>query len=117
MARWISRASGTPAVAVETEVAVVAAGPQLPLAAEQHRQQAHRRVELEQHRLARRLVVLVPRRQQADLRRPELRRPVDHRQLAAAGAAGVISPAAQTRTAPLILDSPKWLAIPTVCRR
>ena len=60
--------------------------------------------------------------------RAELRRLVDHRRLAlvvdrkrlplaAVGAAGVISPAAQTRMAPLILDSEKWPAMPTACRR
>ena len=127
-ARWIFRACGTPAVVVGTEVAVVAAAPQLLQAAEQHPQQARRLVE----RVPRPVVELAP-RQQGELvphrQRAELRRLVDHRRLAAlvvdrrrlplaaVGAAEVISPAAQTRMAPLILDSEKWPAMPTACRR
>ena len=112
-AKWISRVSGTPAVAVATAVAEAArqlqAVPQLPLAAEQHRQQP------------RRLEGLAPHRPQPELRQVELRRRVERRQLRAAGAAeGVvvaISPAPPTLMAPSTPDSAKWLATRTACRR
>ena len=128
-ARWISRASGTPAVAVETEAAVVA-GPRLPVVA-QHRQQARQLVERVQHRQARRLVEQVPRRLRVELRKLVDRQRLaaaEHRRLgpalvvaagavvAAAVAAGM-RPALQTRMAPSTLHSSRWPAMPTVCRR
>jgi hypothetical protein len=132
-ARWISPVSGTPAVAVGTEVAVVVARPQRPLAAEQHQLQARRLAELVPHpQQPHPDVEPVPHRPRAELRRPvverrlrqALLRLVDRRlPLAAPGAvvaaagAGVISSATQTRMAPSILDSARWLAIRTACRR
>ena len=100
-------------MAVATAVAEAArqlqAVPQLPLAAEQHRQQP------------RRLEGLAPHRPQPELRQVELRRRVERRQLRAAGAAeGVvvaISPAHPTLMAPSTPDSARWLATRTACHR
>ena len=99
-------------MAVATGVAEVAqqlrAVPQLPRAAEPHQQQA------------RRLEGLAPHRPQPELRQVELRRRVERQQLPAVEAEGVvvaISPATQTRMAPLTPDSARWLATRTACRR
>jgi hypothetical protein len=118
-------------VAVATGV-VAADRPQLPAVArlpqllphrrQVHRRQVHRLVEpgRRRHRQqARRPVERAPLRLQAGLRRVVPRRPVERRRLAvvvAAAAAEGISRALQIRMAPLILDSAKWLAIPTACR-
>jgi len=118
--------SGTLAVAAGTEAVAVVAEPQLPLAAEQRRPQVRRLVERVPHqpRAPRpRLAEPEPRqhRPQAVRRRQvELRRRVERQQLPAVEAEGVvvaISPATQTRMAPLTPDSARWLAIPTACRR
>ena len=116
-------------MAVETEAAVVVAGPRLPVVA-QHRQQARQLVERVQHRQERRLVEQVPRRL-----RVELRKLVDRQRLAAAErrrlalvvvAAGAVvaaavaagmRPAHQTRMAPSTLHSSRWPPMPTVYRQ
>jgi len=114
--------SGTLAVAAGTEAVAVVAEPQLPLAAEQRRPQVRRLVERVPHqpRAPRpRLAEPEPRQHR---HRPQAvrRRRVERKQLPAVEAEGVvvaISPATQTRMAPLIPDSARWLAIPTACRR
>ena len=106
-ARWISPVFGTVAAAVETAAVVQ---PQLPEVARlprvlQHRRQLHRLAELERRR----------HRRQADRHRLVLER---LRRLAAAEVVvAVISPALQTLMAPLTLDSARWPAIRTACRR
>ena len=114
--------SGTLAVAAGTEAVAVVAEPRLPLAAEQRRPQARRLVERVPHqpRAPRpRLAEPEPRQHRAQAVR---RRRVERKQLPAVaveaeGVVAAISPATQTRMAPLTPDSARWLAIPTVCRR
>ena len=123
---------------VGTAVAVVAAGPQLPLAAEPH-QQPRRLVEPVPHQPVRRLVEQLLHRPQVrrpvervpHRRQPELRRPMERRRPLAAvpgvalpvvaevvvGVVAATSRALHWRMVSSLRISARWLAIRTVCRR